>query len=69
MLCTTALRVMPHVAHRRGASVETQYGWNSLVNVLCPSWRLEPVGAEGQLGSMAAGNNLMLPLTAEGAQV
>jgi hypothetical protein len=50
-------------------AVETQYGWNSLVNVLFPSWRLEPLGAEGQLGSMAAGNRLMLPPLAEGTQV
>ena len=32
-------------------------------------WRLEPGGAEGQLESMAAGNTMMVPPTAEEAQV
>src|SRR5438552_15204092 len=31
-------------------------------------WRLEPGGAEGQLGSMAAGNIIMLPPRPEKAQ-
>jgi len=31
-------------------------------------WRLEPGGAEGQLGSMAAGNTMMVPPKPEKAQ-
>ena len=39
------------------------------MNDLCPSKRLEPVGAEGQLGSMAAGNSFIVPLALAGTQV
>jgi hypothetical protein len=49
--------------------VLTQRGWNSLMNEIRPSWRPELVGAEGQLGSMAAGNTLMVPPVAYRWQV
>src|SRR5579862_3657489 len=41
-------------AHKHRACVETQCGWSSSVNDLCPSRRLELMGAGGKLGSMAA---------------
>jgi hypothetical protein len=47
-------RVVPRLAHKHRACVETQCGWSSSVNDLCPSRRLELMGAGGQLGSMAA---------------
>ena len=50
----TALRMVPRLAHVHQACVETQCGWSSSLNDLCPSRRLELVGAGGQLGSMAA---------------
>ncbi len=53
-LGTTATRVVPRLAHKHRACVETQCGWSSSVNDLCPSRRLELMGAGGQLGSMAA---------------
>lgn len=53
----TALWVVPRVAHL--TCVETQCGWKSLVNYLfCPSGARSQLGAEGQLGSVAVGNNL-----------
>jgi len=42
------------LAHVYYLCVETQFGWSSSVNDLCPSRRLELIGAGGQLGSMTA---------------
>lgn len=42
---------------------------NSLVNDLCPFWRLELRDAEGQHGSVAAGNIDDVTRTPPGAQV
>jgi hypothetical protein len=46
------------LAHVYYLCVETQFGWSSSVNDLCPSRRLELMGAGGQLGSMAAWEHL-----------
>ena len=50
--------MLPCLAHVHHLCVETQFGWSSSVNDLCPSRRLELIGAGGQLGSMAAWEHL-----------
>jgi len=51
--CNRVLQVS-RLAHMHRWRVDTQCGWSSFVNDLCPSRRLELMGAGGQLGSMAA---------------